>query len=169
MSLSFFFTVTVEQPIKSSVCARWERKQQAGQQADRFIPNRANMDKQYQQSIAEGGVKSEDNLEMDSISSYTRALSNSSENLDNTRVLSFKNKAPLPKDGYQSSLKVLYSQQPGKKSTIELAKTTRHIPSAPVRILDAPDLVDDYYLNLLSWGSSNVLAVALQQRYEEYY
>ena len=27
--------------------------------------------------------------------------------------------------------------------------------------LDAPDLVDDYYLNLLDWGSSNVLLIAL--------
>jgi cell division cycle protein 20 (cofactor of APC complex) len=37
----------------------------------------------------------------------------------------------------------------------------RKIPSAPARILDAPDLVDDYYLNLLSWGPDNILAVAL--------
>ena len=29
------------------------------------------------------------------------------------------------------------------------------------RTLDAPDLVDDFYLNLLDWGSSNVLAIAL--------
>lgn len=29
------------------------------------------------------------------------------------------------------------------------------------RTLDAPDLVDDYYLNLLDWGSGNVLAIAL--------
>ena len=29
------------------------------------------------------------------------------------------------------------------------------------RTLDAPDLVDDYYLNLLDWGSCNVLAIAL--------
>lgn len=27
--------------------------------------------------------------------------------------------------------------------------------------MDAPDLVDDYYLNLLDWGSKNVLAIAL--------
>ena len=137
------------------VCARWERKQQAVN-ADRFIPNRATMDKQYQQV-------GDDNVDPEQISNYTRALSNSTESLDNTRVLSFKHKAPLPKDGYQSSLKVLYSQQAGKKSSADVAKTSRHIPSAPVRILDAPDLIDDYYLNLLSWGSSNVLAVALQQ------
>mmetsp|Transcript_35638 Transcript_35638/g.41938 ORF Transcript_35638/g.41938 Transcript_35638/m.41938 type:complete len:548 (+) Transcript_35638:95-1738(+) len=37
----------------------------------------------------------------------------------------------------------------------------RVIQSAPSRILDAPDIVDDYYLNLISWSNSNVLAVAL--------
>jgi len=42
-------------------------------------------------------------------------------------------------------------------------KMTRNIPAAPTRILDAPELVDDYYLNLISWSSSNVLAVALGQ------
>ena len=39
----------------------------------------------------------------------------------------------------------------------------RSLPSGPSRILDAPDLVDDYYLNLLSWGSNNIIAVALQK------
>ncbi len=39
----------------------------------------------------------------------------------------------------------------------------RHIPLAPEKILDAPELMDDYYLNLLDWSSSNVLAVALGQ------
>ena len=32
---------------------------------------------------------------------------------------------------------------------------------SPERTLDAPDLVDDYYLNLLDWGSCNILAIAL--------
>ena len=30
------------------------------------------------------------------------------------------------------------------------------------RILNVPDLVDDCHLNLLDWGSSNVLAIALE-------
>jgi len=38
---------------------------------------------------------------------------------------------------------------------------SRAIPSGPSRILDAPELMDDYYLNLLSWGRNNVIAVAL--------
>jgi cell division cycle 20, cofactor of APC complex len=37
----------------------------------------------------------------------------------------------------------------------------RKIPSQPCRILDAPDLVDDFYLNLISWSPDNILAVAL--------
>jgi cell division cycle protein 20 (cofactor of APC complex) len=43
------------------------------------------------------------------------------------------------------------------------SKTTRKINAAPTRILDAPELVDDYYLNLISWGKNNLLAVALGQ------
>ena len=30
-------------------------------------------------------------------------------------------------------------------------------------IKDAPDLVDDYYLNLLDWGKNGLLAVCLGQ------
>ncbi len=37
----------------------------------------------------------------------------------------------------------------------------RKINLTPERILDAPNLVDDYYLNLLEWGRANLLAVAL--------
>jgi len=37
----------------------------------------------------------------------------------------------------------------------------RKINPTPERILDAPNLVDDYYLNLLEWGASDILAVAL--------
>jgi cell division cycle 20-like protein 1 (cofactor of APC complex) len=37
----------------------------------------------------------------------------------------------------------------------------RKINLIPERILDAPNLVDDYYLNLLEWGRANILAVAL--------
>ena len=37
----------------------------------------------------------------------------------------------------------------------------RKINLTPERILDAPNLVDDFYLNLLEWGRANLLAVAL--------
>jgi hypothetical protein len=43
------------------------------------------------------------------------------------------------------------------------------IPKSPDKILDAPDIVDDYYLNLLDWSPMNVLAVALGQSVFSFY
>lgn len=40
---------------------------------------------------------------------------------------------------------------------------TRKIPTQPYKVLDAPNLSDDFYLNLVDWSSSNILAVALGQ------
>jgi cell division cycle 20-like protein 1 (cofactor of APC complex) len=40
-------------------------------------------------------------------------------------------------------------------------KSQRKIPKAPFKVLDAPSLQDDFYLNLLDWSSQNVLAVGL--------
>lgn len=55
---------------------------------------------------------------------------------------------------------MLYSNTKGTAASGN-KKTNRHIPQVPERILDAPELVNDYYLNLLDWSSNNVLAVAL--------
>lgn len=43
------------------------------------------------------------------------------------------------------------------------SKSLRYIPQFPEKILDAPDLVDDYYLNLLDWSQDNILSVCLAQ------
>ena len=43
---------------------------------------------------------------------------------------------------------------------LSLRKTRRYISPNPERILDAPGLVDDFYLNLLDWNHlTNILAV----------
>jgi len=82
------------------------------------------------------------------------------------RVISYQEKAPAPKGDTVSNLNILYSasasscNQRGSSNTKLVA---RQIPSAPSRILDAPDLMDDYYLNLVSWSDTNVLAIALSQ------
>ncbi|TRM68853.1 WD40-repeat-containing domain protein [Schizophyllum amplum] len=39
--------------------------------------------------------------------------------------------------------------------------SVRQISKAPYRVLSAPDLEDDFYLNLLAWSARNVIAVAL--------
>lgn len=40
-------------------------------------------------------------------------------------------------------------------------KPPRTISKGPFKVLDAPDLADDYYLNLVDWSSTNVLGVGL--------
>ena len=40
-------------------------------------------------------------------------------------------------------------------------RSQRKIPKAPFKVLDAPALQDDFYLNLLDWSHQNLLAVGL--------
>ena len=40
-------------------------------------------------------------------------------------------------------------------------KSVRRIPKEPFKVLDAPQLQDDFYLNLVDWSSTNILAVGL--------
>ncbi|KAG9238165.1 WD40-repeat-containing domain protein [Amylocarpus encephaloides] len=40
-------------------------------------------------------------------------------------------------------------------------KQPRSVSKVPYKVLDAPDLADDFYLNLVDWGSSNILGVGL--------
>jgi len=68
-------------------------------------------------------------------------------------------------DRFRSALDVLadpaYDDPSSSWAATRTAALARPVPTKPSRILDAPDIVDDYYLNLLSWSSTNVLAVAL--------
>lgn len=61
--------------------------------------------------------------------------------ISNMRVLSYQNKAPAPPEGYQNPLRVVYSQT---KTPASVKASTRYIPQAPDRILDAPEIIDDY-------------------------
>ncbi|KAG7370739.1 myosin heavy-chain kinase [Nitzschia inconspicua] len=80
----------------------------------------------------------------------------------NNRIMSFTEKAPAPKGDTVNNLNVLYSASASaKQKKVNVKLVTRQIPSIPTRVLDAPDLMDDYYLNLLSWSDTNILAVAL--------
>ena len=43
------------------------------------------------------------------------------------------------------------------------AVDTRKINKMPFKVLDAPQLQDDFYLNLVDWSCQNVLAVGLNR------
>jgi cell division cycle protein 20 (cofactor of APC complex) len=55
----------------------------------------------------------------------------------------------------ENATRGVYSNNAGAGVGGKAKKAFRHIPAAPERILDAPELIDDYYLNLIDWGSTN--------------
>ena len=62
-------------------------------------------------------------------------------------------------DFYTKKEKNFLSQEKNYQS--QFPNSIRKISKSPFRVLDAPNLVDDYYLNLLDWGKENIIAIAL--------
>ena len=77
----------------------------------------------------------------------------------NTRILAFKPAAP------ESSKPIDLRSQYNRplKPAAQAAQFRRRVLTAPERVLDAPGLVDDYYLNLLDWSSGNQVAIGLER------
>lgn len=78
----------------------------------------------------------------------------------NTRILAFK-PAP-PESSKPIDLRSQYNR-PLKPANSQSAQFRRRIQTAPERVLDAPGLIDDYYLNLLDWSSGNQVAIGLER------
>ena len=78
----------------------------------------------------------------------------------NTRILAFK-PAP-PESSKPIDLRSQYNR-PLKPANTSSAQFRRRVLTAPERVLDAPGLVDDYYLNLLDWSSGNQVAIGLER------
>lgn len=76
----------------------------------------------------------------------------------NTRILEFQPAAP------QSSKPIDLRSQYNKPLKPVNAQHRRKVPTTPERVLDAPGLIDDYYLNLLDWSSDNQVAIALERQ-----
>ncbi|KAI3603065.1 wd repeat-containing protein slp1 [Moniliophthora roreri] len=86
----------------------------------------------------------------------------------NRRILGYHEPPPAPSSDttlaqQREFAKPLYAR-PGALPTSTGATTnkSRKIPTQPERVLDAPGMVDDFYLNLLSWSCQNMVAVALE-------
>lgn len=77
-----------------------------------------------------------------------------------TRILEFK-PAP-PESSKPIDLRQQYNR-PIKSAQASSAQFRRRIATGPERVLDAPGLIDDYYLNLLDWSSGNQVAIGLER------
>ncbi|KAI8872057.1 WD40 repeat-like protein [Ramicandelaber brevisporus] len=87
----------------------------------------------------------------------------------NHRILAFKAGPPTSNASKLLASEAAYTpasatrsaRTPGSAAAASLAKLKRRILNTPDQILDAPDLKEDYYLNLLDWSSENMVAIGL--------
>lgn len=86
----------------------------------------------------------------------------------NRRILGYHEPPPGPSSDttlkqQREFARPLYAR-PGAlpSSTGTSTNKSRKIPSQPERVLDAPGLGEDFYLNLLSWSCLNAVAVVLE-------
>ncbi|XP_055921612.1 cell division cycle protein 20 homolog [Eupeodes corollae] len=174
---SFSMAPTMKTPGKSSAAADGKGKKTPSKTpnkgsktpsggGDRFIPNRSTTNfglghyliKQEQEKTSD--EENEKNNKMTpSKSDHKKLISESMQvgDTNGTRILSYQNKAPPAPESHQNPNKVVYSI----KTPISTKSGSRYIPSTSDRILDAPDIINDYYLNLLDWSVDNVVCVAL--------
>ncbi|GAB6028900.1 hypothetical protein CHUAL_004699 [Chamberlinius hualienensis] len=129
---------------------------------DRFIPNRSatQFDLGHFKITSDLAKPLENEPQNANKIELQRALSMSLHGCDieNAKIIAYKSKAPSMPEGFQSDVRVLFNQG---RCTGSAKKTNRHIPQTPERILDAPDIMNDYYLNVIDWGATNMLAVGL--------
>ncbi|KAF8931314.1 ubiquitin-protein transferase activating protein [Podila verticillata] len=85
-----------------------------------------------------------------------------------SRILSFNAEAPSLDDRGTSAARKMYSRHGSFNRSLSSSSMTnllmkRTILTSPERVLDAPGLLDDYYLNLLDWSCLNVVAIGLDK------
>jgi len=156
-------------PLSSSTIplARWERKAKEKQGSgtgnlDRFITSQNNSNISLH-NITNENTNPNPKLgseSHDADGSFKSQLAQSLFEGDdlNCKILACKKKAPKPTEGFQNSLRVLYT---ANQANPHVKRAQRYISHTPERILDAPELIDDYYLNLMDWSSANMMAVSL--------
>lgn len=122
-------------------------------------PSRSNSDSlssYSSSSLTTSSVASSSTI-LPTLSSSLRTLASSSPNphsLDHIRSLAL---SPLRAQFTASS--------ENSSSSSNISSTNRykrrHVGKVPYKVLDAPALADDFYLNLLDWSSQNILVVGL--------
>lgn len=136
------------------------RHRTPGGVSDRFIPDRSNLDIDVSHYLVVNAGEQE-NPELrkgqDQESNFDREREHKSRkalcevlngDMTVTRILPIMERS-------ETSVRAPVSE---KKS---VRKSHRYIPNQAERILDAPDVKNDYYLQLIDWSDSDQLAVAL--------
>jgi hypothetical protein len=90
-------------------------------------------------------------------SSQSAMNNNNKVQKENKNLLRYKKKPTSKNSGGLSSMLNMRSDAYYQNEL----KPTRKVSKLPFKVLDAPQLQDDFYLNLVDWSSQNMLAVGL--------
>ena len=80
---------------------------------------------------------------------------------EDKNLFSFRPKRPSVINEYSSPYSLSPVSSKSQKLLRSPRKASRKISKIPFKVLDAPELQDDFYLNLVDWSSQNVLSVGL--------
>jgi hypothetical protein len=152
-------------------------QKEAADKLDRFIPKKlcANLYNLYFADESRDKAKKE-NLDCNQVEMQDRANSRyndllKSHLLGSDGVVSSESvrKKAQPKfikfatDTKGTKLDLLLSNEKDISPKLTLdSKIQRNISKAPYKVLDAPGLSDDYYLNLMDWSSNNLIGIGLE-------
>src|SRR6185312_3066475 len=141
------------------------------ERGDRFIATRSNINANLAYSALVDNLTSMGKHAVDTSSNELRdpaklsfqaalheALFDTSE-IDARRVLSFAPTRQAPKRQFDNKLCVLYAVN--RYNAPAFVGSEPWGTRKPFQVLDAPEFVDDYYLNLLDWSAHNVIVLAL--------
>ncbi|CAI2365657.1 unnamed protein product [Moneuplotes crassus] len=103
-------------------------------------------------------INQADNIAQPNFSSYSNTKGRSKMQKENKNLLKYKKKPSCKK--YSSGLASMLNMNSDAYYQADL-KPSRKVSKLPFKVLDAPQLQDDFYLNLVDWSSQNMLAVGL--------
>ncbi|XP_065872020.1 cell division cycle 20.5, cofactor of APC complex-like [Euphorbia lathyris] len=130
---------------------------------DRFIPNRTLMNLDQAHSLLTNRNKQVPNS---TFSEHYQQRLTESLNLDAEgrpfRMLVFRGNPKSSRKSVHLIDEMRRDDAEALKNSIKRNQSPRRqIPKKEARILDAPNIKNDYYLNILDWGKNNILAVIL--------
>ena len=133
-------------------------KLQSNKFAERYIPNRASS------NLSTGFEKLEEDKQL---LNYAGDHENNSQLFTSLLQTQLFNTKSQPTENILKYSQVPYEKENKSQSNFSCQefysplKSHRKIPKSPYKVLDAPALQDDFYLNLLDWSPDNLLSVGL--------
>ncbi|RDX71030.1 Cell division cycle 20.1, cofactor of APC complex, partial [Mucuna pruriens] len=129
---------------------------------DRFIPNRSLMDLDQAHSLLTNRTKKIQNKQFNDV---YRQIVDEKLSLDSEgkpfRMLVFRGSPKSSRKSFRHIDEMREEEAAAMQNTSNQHHCHRTMPKGESRILDAPNIRNDYYANIMDWGKNNILAIAL--------